>query len=702
MKKLSNLLLALIIFSCSQKVTDVAPVVKPPVVSPDASVKGFSATTPTSTIQLKPNAFMVKNDINSKLLEKTKTSITYQNSTETNAIKEGEVLYSLPTDKATDGYALVVVKKTLQGDKIIFETRPATMEEVFVKMKDEQIFKPNFKENKPVFYDPMDIANRGGKVAAGGTLLSLDRIKKFELTESTISIDYIFYDSDGKFNTTSDQILASLKLDHTLTNTTVEYDGDFTISGEHKYSISAAATYEVSTGLTDKFVETVQADFKRQIIGKKIRLFSVPLPINNPAAAFVVQSSLDFYLTLELDAEGKFKAFISYNDFGYKFNYRSGANGVKTASGLDNSKGDIGLEATAKGKFRVGLGTGMVLKFPAFEYDKEGSSSYIGLFNEYGIGGEINVGGTLTKQNFACTKLSINPEIGTEVFLEAKLGVYKTLINEQRFSIYKPQVLKLSTKEWDSCKELPGDIKTGLVAYYPFNGNANDESGNKLNAVSFSATLTDDRNGIANKAYALDGKSYLRAVTISTTAPVLTTKLSDTTNIMNQIKRNITLATWINLDKKQSGTFTIFNKYYDKSLNPEGKYVGQTVFPHFTLSIEPFGSILITNNNCFSTALIPQGNTTGFESFPRDSWVHIAVVQSGEIVKFYLNGTLIATKNAEKNCFKNGSVETSPLFIGGKDIYSNSLGNYGKIDEAYIFNRALTDNDVKTLYLSKN
>jgi len=45
----------------------------------------------------------------------------------------------------------------------------------------------------------------------------------------------------------------------------------------------------------------------------------------------------------------------------------------------------------------------------------------------------------------------------------------------------------------------------GLVAWYPFNGNANDESGNGNNGVVNGATLTADRFGNANGAYSFDG-----------------------------------------------------------------------------------------------------------------------------------------------------------------------------------------------------
>jgi hypothetical protein len=46
---------------------------------------------------------------------------------------------------------------------------------------------------------------------------------------------------------------------------------------------------------------------------------------------------------------------------------------------------------------------------------------------------------------------------------------------------------------------------TGLVAYYPFNGNANDESGNEYNSIVYGATPTSDRKGNPNSAYDFDG-----------------------------------------------------------------------------------------------------------------------------------------------------------------------------------------------------
>jgi len=46
---------------------------------------------------------------------------------------------------------------------------------------------------------------------------------------------------------------------------------------------------------------------------------------------------------------------------------------------------------------------------------------------------------------------------------------------------------------------------TGLVGYWPFNGNANDETGNGNNRTINGPTLTADRNGNSNSAYSFDG-----------------------------------------------------------------------------------------------------------------------------------------------------------------------------------------------------
>jgi len=51
------------------------------------------------------------------------------------------------------------------------------------------------------------------------------------------------------------------------------------------------------------------------------------------------------------------------------------------------------------------------------------------------------------------------------------------------------------------------NLSNGLVACYPFNGNANDESGNGNNGIVYGATLTNDRFNNQNSAYLFNGLS---------------------------------------------------------------------------------------------------------------------------------------------------------------------------------------------------
>ena len=58
--------------------------------------------------------------------------------------------------------------------------------------------------------------------------------------------------------------------------------------------------------------------------------------------------------------------------------------------------------------------------------------------------------------------------------------------------------------------QVPSYVPTnGLVGYWPFNGNANDESGNGNNGVVNGASLTLDRSGNVNNAYSFNGLNNL-------------------------------------------------------------------------------------------------------------------------------------------------------------------------------------------------
>ncbi|MDP4698404.1 MAG: LamG domain-containing protein, partial [Saprospiraceae bacterium] len=107
-----------------------------------------------------------------------------------------------------------------------------------------------------------------------------------------------------------------------------------------------------------------------------------------------------------------------------------------------------------------------------------------------------------------------------------------------------------------SIKKLEGQIpsnvpKSGLVAWYPFNGNANDESGNGLNGKVDKAILTKDRFGIFNKAYYFDSS---RVITIPET--------------VNKNLFPLSVSLWVQIDtSKVSGIGNLFGKYIAASWN---------------------------------------------------------------------------------------------------------------------------------------
>jgi len=100
------------------------------------------------------------------------------------------------------------------------------------------------------------------------------------------------------------------------------------------------------------------------------------------------------------------------------------------------------------------------------------------------------------------------------------------------------------------------DLYNGLVAYYPFNGNANDESGKGNNGTVEGAALVEDRFGNADRAYFFDGDDYINAG-----------------NTIELIKNNaLSIAVWIK-SEEYSGIQGIVSKYAYYSFNGWGLFL---------------------------------------------------------------------------------------------------------------------------------
>jgi hypothetical protein len=134
----------------------------------------------------------------------------------------------------------------------------------------------------------------------------------------------------------------------------------------------------------------------------------------------------------------------------------------------------------------------------------------------------------------------------------------------------------------------------------------------------------------------------------------------------------MTLAAWIQPTAAQSGWKTIMQRETDAYFLNASNSAG----PLFPSGGATFG----TNTQWVS------GNAAS----PLNSWTHVALTYDGTTVRLYVNGTQVATKAV------TGAVQSSssPLSIGGNAPY----GEYfkGFIDEAQVYNRALTAAEVTT------
>lgn len=219
------------------------------------------------------------------------------------------------------------------------------------------------------------------------------------------------------------------------------------------------------------------------------------------------------------------------------------------------------------------------------------------------------------------------------------------------------------------------NLNSGLVAYYPFNGNANDASGFNHHPAFNNATLTTDRFGTSNNAYLFNGiDNYMRVPN----APDL--------NFSNKIS----IAVWI----KPQGF------YY-------GNCHGNSVLIKGT-DIDPAGRYLIrfedgqylNGNNCSVTTpdTIHQ-NYWGSGAFlyggytpyvQKGEWVSVIYTYDGTNVKLYVNCKLVIDDVIPGLSFTN----PYDLFLGKLDSPTHPYWYNGAMDDVRLYNRALTEDEV--------
>ncbi|MFM1932254.1 MAG: hypothetical protein RL226_1557 [Bacteroidota bacterium] len=232
--------------------------------------------------------------------------------------------------------------------------------------------------------------------------------------------------------------------------------------------------------------------------------------------------------------------------------------------------------------------------------------------------------------------------------------------------------------------QLPDYLPTeGLVGWWPFNGNANDESGNGNDGVVNGATLSDDRDGNPNAAYSFDG-------------------VDDVIDLP--------------LNSGQIANSTSFSIQYWLVPN-QGQLTPQTVFANWKSNPVQYGTPVsfytgfYGNNsgwNIFTAYLgglsVGSSSQLNFQDFN-----HIVIVFDGSQgisenrQKVYLNSILQSNNYNCQFCSNNIPQQIGNVFdhttIGARYYQNNLIDPFnGAIDDIAIYNRALTPEEITALY----
>ncbi len=197
----------------------------------------------------------------------------------------------------------------------------------------------------------------------------------------------------------------------------------------------------------------------------------------------------------------------------------------------------------------------------------------------------------------------------------------------------------------------------GLVAYYPFNGNANDAVGT-LNGTVNGATLTTDRFGNANSAYTFDGVN----------------DFISTSNVASTQTDNWTLSAWVKPAAISSDVIVVQNGGDGGGVPCNGYSLGLN-----NLAVTGYHPCVAFLN---SGSVASQAN----------QWMHLTMVRQSGVTKFYLNAV------QAPNTFT-----TSPINPAGVITIGSASGIRffnGSIDDIKIYNVALTPAQVLQDYNS--
>lgn len=237
-------------------------------------------------------------------------------------------------------------------------------------------------------------------------------------------------------------------------------------------------------------------------------------------------------------------------------------------------------------------------------------------------------------------------------------------------------------KDSDTVNPSTSDLNEGLIAYYPFNGNSDDESGNAYNLTAHETVLISNRFGEASKAYSFNGTtSYM-------TIPPL---------LKADSLRDFTISLWVKTEaSKSQHLFSFF-------ANPDAQYCD-----HFCELIQTNGTFLIYHEIVTSYYAYGCSMADIYDTIinPVGKWTHIVLLQHYDTEKasykeysysHYVNGKKLKSASGTETSEPNP--KAIKLDLGGIIGSSGNLNFFnGGIDDIRIYNRALSEDEILQLY----
>ena len=215
------------------------------------------------------------------------------------------------------------------------------------------------------------------------------------------------------------------------------------------------------------------------------------------------------------------------------------------------------------------------------------------------------------------------------------------------------------------------DIKKGLVAHYPFNGNLNDSSGFKNNGTNMGVTPASNKLNQPNTAYFFSGDDDY--VNVPATASI-------------QPQNAVTVAAWVNTTDKDYWNFVVC-----KRLNL-AKEPGNSYFLGTTGDV-PGGATWQWSISSSTTQHFLVSNTLVEDS----TWLHVVGTFNGDTLNLFLNGQNIGSKIIANTQISYSNLSLR-LGLGIPTSSGNKTAFKGYIDEIRIYDRALSNDEIKYLY----